>query len=470
MTTGVTFEREEFTKNTHRWSTVDDCMAGMDTKELKEKYILPPSEIEPDNTDQRARYDMLVKRAIFYNYINRTIQGLTGLACKTELEFEASSDFEYVRTNVDGKGTTLEQAVKRATSSTIEHGRFGLLAEFPETEKDAKIADIKSGRVRPTMVSYAANQIINWGYEQVGTEIKLSLVVLREVNQVRSEDGFTLENKTEYRALQLFGNAYNVTIYNDKGEVEKPSRVVTNGDGKIMDFIPFQFIGAENNDANVDQTMMYDMAVLNVGHLRNSADYENSAWLCGQPQPWFTGLTQNWVEQNFKGGVSLGSGSVLFGPENSAFGIAQTLPNQQAHEAMIHKQDQMVAMGAKMISAKDSFDSATEAAINNQGETSYLETIKDNVESAIDTVLGWMAEFQRGVAYSFSNPTDLSIYITNPQLVKEVRENWMSGLIAKTDAQDWMRKHNIVERTNEEIEGDIESEPSGVNLDAQNNI
>ena len=46
--------------------------------------------------------------------------------------------------------------------------------------------------------------------------------------------------------------------------------------------IPFQFLGSENNDTSIDDSPLYDMAEVNIGHYRNSADYEEAAYRSGE--------------------------------------------------------------------------------------------------------------------------------------------------------------------------------------------
>ena len=77
--------------------------------------------------------------------------------------------------------------------------------------------------------------------------------------------------------------------------------------GKVFDRIPFEFIGAENNDSTVDDAPLWPLAYLNLHHFRNSADYEDSVFLIGQAQPWMSGLTTEWRDWMQEKGVYLGS-------------------------------------------------------------------------------------------------------------------------------------------------------------------
>ena len=459
MTSAVTFKRSDYTKNLPRWQIVDDTQGGLQDEKTRQSYIV---EFENAGDENGKRFKTYVQRAIFYNYVNRTQAGLVGLATAKDLSFESGPRLEYAAANIDGKGTTLEQAYKRALMMTAGHGRYGILADFPTTDGPVTQADIASGAKLATATPYEARQITNWGYDD---DNRLSLVVLMESAEVRADDGFTIEAETRYRVLRLVDSVYEQVLYSDAGEV-LPGYPINprNSAGQLLDYIPFQFIGSENNDANIDQSPMYDLAVLNIGHFRNSADYENSAFLCGQPQPWAAGLTQNWVDNVLGGKFSLGSGSFLPLPEGGSFGIEQTQPNQQAFEAMGHKQEQMMAMGAKMVTPESMSNSATEAAINNESEKSVLQTTMDNVTDAYNTVLAWMGDFMGEPAFEFDNPTDLGVFVTNPQLLQQMRESWFAGLIADQDVRAWMRRHGLIEREDEAIDGDIEDKPPGVDV------
>ncbi|MDP0908071.1 hypothetical protein Q6322_30065, partial [Klebsiella pneumoniae] len=50
----------------------------------------------------------------------------------------------------------------------------------------------------------------------------------------------------------------------------------------FWDEIPFTFVGAQNNDPSIDESPLAALVEINLGHYRNSADYEDSVFLCGQ--------------------------------------------------------------------------------------------------------------------------------------------------------------------------------------------
>lgn len=71
------------------------------------------------------------------------------------------------------------------------------------------------------------------------------------------------------------------------------------------DEIPFTFVGAQNNDPTIDDSPLAALVEINHGHFRNSADYEDSVWFCGQVQPYMTGLDEGWRDHLEKKGVKI---------------------------------------------------------------------------------------------------------------------------------------------------------------------
>lgn len=482
-TTGIAYRRPEYQEAITKWLAVDDTQKGQQRIKCLGEYYLPFFGTQLRSVDafsctedyqaylrqynsltqeEATRYINYKKRAVFYNYIAPTVAGLVGLATKANLEFEADDGLEFAEDNVDGAGTTLEQQYKRTTELVIKHGRAGILVDFPGGDEDASQEDVNNGISRPYSTVYTAEQIINWGDSREGAEKKINLVVLAEVQWNRAENGFDLELDVQFRVLKLEGGVYTQDVRNTANEIIEGPFTPRDSAGNTLDFIPFQFIGSVNNDTDVDESKMYDMAAINVGHYVNSADYENASWLVGQPIPWASGVDKNWVDQNMPGGVQLGSGAMFVVPQGEKFGIEQVQPNIMAFEAMSHKENQMIALGAKMINPNGSFDSATEAAINNQSEASFLQSVMDNVESGYTRVLEWMGLFSGAEVEEFSNPTDLESYLADPQMLAQVIASWTTGLTSKEDARAYQRDIGVLKRTNEEIDDDIDNDTSGI--------
>lgn len=194
---------------------------------------------------------------------------------------------------------------------TLAYSRSGIFVDYPETKEGATVAELQNGNIRPTINVYSPLEIINWRVVEFGAEERLSLVVLAE-SFCYFDDGFERKEAPQFRVLYLDKDGeYNIDIYReansysdfkeDKSYSETVFTVAKSvkprgPDGKPLNYIPFMFIGSENNDSNPDNPNFYDLADLNIAHFRNSADYEESCFITGQPTPVVSGLTETWYE------------------------------------------------------------------------------------------------------------------------------------------------------------------------------
>jgi len=472
-------DHPEYTERLPQWQAVQDTASPTGVKDARTTYL--PYVGDPQNADDVTAYDRYLKRAQFYGFTAETVRGLVGLAFDDGITLEDNPEgLEYLETNIDGDGLGIQQSAQKTTRDTVKQGRAGLLVDYPNSSGTVTRSEAAEKGLRASVISYDAFQVRNWQSRKYGALRSLSLVSLAESVDVVQDDGLTVKPETQERRLVLTdelddgGNTtgarvYQVEIYRDNdGDSETPveTYVPRKADGKPFDYIPFFFIGSDNNDTTIDDSPMFPIADLNVGHYRNSADYENSIFML-QPQPWASGLSQAWVDKNMTG-FRLGSGALLALPVGGQFGIEQPEPNTIAFEGMEYKQKAMIALGAKMLTADISFNTAREAMLSNGPTTSKLQTIVNNVETAYNDALTVVGEFMGIEPPVFVVNADLSKLAGDAQLAAVMVNAWMSGLIGKTDARDYMRAQGLIERTDEDIDGDLETEGPDLDLDDDN--
>ena len=357
----VAYIREEVKDAAPQWDVVTDCIKGQKQVKSKRELYLPKPTGDLDPVYAEKRYDAYLTRASFYNSTGRTTDGLVGQVFSKPPKTELPPTLEPYLGDIDGYGTSLAQQSKLTLKQNVSVGHGGLLVDFPKTTEVITVADIQSKRLRPRILNIPADKIINWRMVNIGGESKLEMVVLAE-EKIISDDGFEIETEPRWRELRLNsdenGLYVTATVWKENnGEIGNnkeqfiiesgPDRIVA--DGRDMDTIPFVFFGALNNEPTIDKPPMLDLANLNIAHYRNSADYEEAIFVVGQPTPVFTGLTQDWVDNNIKGKVILGSRSAVGLPEGATAELLQTLPNSMPHEGMKQKEDQMKSIGAKLI-------------------------------------------------------------------------------------------------------------------------
>ena len=475
MANDVTFQHGDYAESIASWELVEHvCEGQSEVKEHGERYLPRPNPLDT-SAENVERYKQYLARAVFYDVTGRTLQGLVGAAFRKWPVLEAPSALAYVADDIDGQGISIYQQSQETLGCVLKTGRHALLVDYPRTDAPASRADMASGLIRSTVVSLEAEQITNWRTAQIGALRKLALVVIRESHETVTADGFGTERETQYRVLRLTDAGYTQEIWRKPSSAREWALaegpwVILDGSGRPWDEIPLTFVGAENNDSSVDRSPLYDLAELNIAHYRNSADYEDSAYLVGQAQPWMSGLSQEWRDWLQSTGIFVGSRQPILLPEGGAFGFAQSAANGLAKEAMDQKEAQMVALGARLIQPGSAIKTATEAQGDQEAEHSVLSLACSNVSEAYTKALGWMARFMAapdtGIAYEVNQ--DFVEQHLDPQMLTALIQAWQAGQLPEGDLWTQLRKYGVIdpEKTDEAIREELDTQNPGLNLDA----
>ena len=455
-----------------KWNKIRDCVAGSEAVKAKGDTYLPrpnPEDTSPANT---ARYTSYLNRSVFYNVTSRTLNGLVGEVFTRPITVELNGALEPLIEDADGKGVAVDRQAKNMLGKVLSYGRCGVLTDFPSTAGNVTVAQQLNGEVRPTITVYDPWDIINWRNETVGGRNLVSLVVLHERAQVPDGE-FGLADVERWRVLRLVEGAYTVEVWeqNENNLTKTAEFVPTDGRGRPFPEIPFVFVGWDNLDAVPDAPPMLDLANLNIAHYRNSADYEDSCYLVGQPTPVFGGLTQDWVENVLKGKVYLGSRASVPLPAGGSAELLQAAPNSMVFEAMQHKERQMVALGARLIEQKEVQRTATEAGMEERTELSVLGSAVMNVNEAYSKSVAWAANFanQPVGGDRIELPTELDVVHLTAQDQVALISLYQSGIIAKPEVRERLRRVGIATLEDEEAEELIASDIGGLVTSATEN-
>jgi hypothetical protein len=465
----VSTPNSEFTKAEQRWRLIEDACAGEDAvKAAGEKY-LPTLNPTDKGTENRLRNEDYRKRAVYYNASGRTLRSLTGLAFVKSPEITVPAALDAVKEDADGAGQTLIQHMHATLSQVLKTGRAGLLTDFPKTEKPTSRADEVTNGIRPTVTFYDALSIINWRTTKIGAEVKLSLVVLSETHI--EPDGFAEKEVPQFRVLRLDAGLYSVELWRKKKDdaTGKEDWVIhdqfapVDGASTRLDFIPFTFVGSENNGTAVNPAPMYDIASLNLAHYRNSADYEDSAHLCGQPQIVIAGLDEQWRDHLEKSGIYLGSRAILPLPTGANANMLQASPNTLCKEAMDSKEKQLASLGARLLTAdSSSVKTATQQSSEDATAHSVLSLCCDNVSAAYKLTLTWVGVFANVTGDpAVGIPTEFTKFTIASDELNSIMHGVQSGLIPKSDFWSRLRQAGVIdpEKTDDEIREELESDP-----------
>lgn len=471
--TDVTFTRREYDAAQYRWRLVRDVCKGSEIVKAAGDHYLPRPNPHDKGRENKARYDSYKQRAVFYNATGRTKHSLVGAVFRSWPTLTVPSVLDYVAQDIDGQGVSIYQQSQSVIGHLLEVGRHGLLVDYPAVDgQGTSLADMQSGRVRSTVSSYPAEAIINWKTRKVGGQVLLSLVVLRECIDVDTADGFGIEQEIQYRVLRMdAGGIYTQEVWTEgKNETTQTTSPFAplDGSGQAWRVIPFQFLGSENNDTSIDDSPLYDMAEVNIGHYRNSADYEEAAYLVGQPQPWMSGLDEQWRDHLEKTGIYLGARAPWLLPANGACGLMQAQPNTVAKEAMDTKETQMIALGARLIERGSAVKTATQADNDSAAEHSVLSLVVSNVSEAYGQCLRWMAAYsnaQGDVLYKLNQ--DFTQISLDANIMAQLFAAVQGGKLPEADFWQYLRDRGVIdpEKTDDEIRDELQTSATNLNLD-----
>ena len=471
----VDTQNSDYAKNLPVWELVRDCDEGATAIKSRRgrnsvhsggigmvagTAYLPAPNASDGSTENKIRYEAYRNRANFVNFVSHTKEGMLGMVFRKPTEIDLPTNLEYLLENANGNGLHLDQMIKDAASDTLLTGRYGLLVDYPQTDEGLTQAEVSKKGLQASILAYPAESIINWRCGVVDGVKKLTMVVLQEPRiKPLDNDPYDVEHCMYHRVLMLIEGVYNQEIYDENNELVASDIVPRKSNGSIWDVIPFEFIGSTNNDETADKAPLYDIAEVNVAHYRNSADYEESSFIVGQPTPVISGLSQAWVNENFKNGIELGSRAGLLLPLEATASLLQSEPNQMPVRGMELKESQMVKIGTRIIEDSSGAETAEAAKIRFAGQNSKLGSLIINIEEGFRKSLMWMGEFMGGEGeVTLEINKEFYDATIDPQMLSQTMILLDRGLVGKSDVRYLLRRGNLLEadRTDEEIEADAE--------------
>jgi hypothetical protein len=263
------------------------------------------------------------------------------------------------------------------------------------------------------------------------------------------DDEFQWELKDKYRLLKLDNEGnYFQALYDEEFNVVDFVYPLDNRGNNLKE-IPFTFVGAADNNEDIDKAPLYDLSVLNIGHYRNSADYEESVFVVGQPTIFVSG---SWGIEEFKEalpqGIKFGSRAGYFLGEGGNASLVQANPNQLADEAMKSKLKQAAYIGARLISEPGGRETAEAARLRFSSQNSALHTIVLNVDDALIKAMEFCIIFMGGNAEEIEFKLNRQFYdeSADPQLIAQSIMLFDRGLISREEIRDDLKQKNVLRR------------------------
>ena len=398
LNTEVDFERPELVNYLPKYTKIRDCLLGEDhIKSLGETYLPRPTP-EKDVEEER-RYRNYLLRANFLNATGFTQRTTVGKLFAKPATIDLPQALEPLRANVNGEGLAFDQMIELIAGEVFAFGRAGLYADFNETANTmVSIADVET--LSPTLSIVRPEDIINWRIDR--QRRKLIMVVVREWFEDYNQ--FAVVLKPQYRVFRLDPN---LTV-----QIWRPqSALAINSDtryylyttyqptlpgGVPWTVIPFSIMGASNNDWVIDEPPLSLLANLDIALFRNSADYEEAAFLVGQPTAYVSGMTQAYAKELGITRFRMGSGRFLpLKDGSSKVGLLQANAETLLTWGMDDKNSKMRQLGSTIQSVDNLADDQTATGSVYQALQVHapLVTTSRNVIAGVRKALGFAAMY-----------------------------------------------------------------------------
>ncbi|MBW1784759.1 MAG: DUF4055 domain-containing protein [Deltaproteobacteria bacterium] len=464
----VDTKHQDYAKKAKAWQVMRDTIAGQDEVMERGTDYLPML-----GGQEKESYLKYLKRANYYNATGRTIDGLRGMVFRKDPIIEVPEALEKLLENVDGNGTPVATFMENLVGEILSLNRVGVLVDFPETPSVRLTqAQAEAAGRQPFLAMYRAEGIVNWRTKAVGNRNVLSMVVLEEIRSTpSSKDKFANVSSTQYRELFINdeGNyEQNVWIMNKKGTYEVTEKIIPKMNGKALLEIPFIFFGADSTGMRIDPPLLKDLADVNLGHFRNSADHEHGLHFAGIPTPVLIGYRPNEGDEP----IQLGGDTLLIIAD--AGGDAKYLEFtgqglDTIKTEMSAKEERMAALGARMLSSeKAGVESGDALTIKRTGETSMLAAVSNNTSLSMETVLKifamWAGYPSEDIGVKLN--TDFVAINMDANSITAWLKTWQSGGISHGDFVRIIKEGEAIpaERTVEDIQADIANEEPALGL------
>lgn len=450
------------------WQMCNDFVGGTRAVKAKANKYLPQPNPKDTTPEAKARYENYLNRAVFYEYSKKIVNQYIGLSFKQDPICEINDVLEHLKNNVDGKGTTLYQQAQKGFKSLLCNGRFGIWVDYPVVEHALTKAQQKN--IQPKILFYSAENIINWRVQ----DGNVKLIVLHEVvEQPKADDYFVVEMVEQWRELGIDENGYYYVDVWKKGErdfVNIGRQYPRNAKGQYWTFIPFQIFGSQYNTFDVQDIPIEPLIHIEKGIYQNSADWENSCFICGQVQPFmnvdeqtrdfYTARDAN-GQPNGEIRLRIGSETVIMLGEHGQFGYAAAPANTMTMEGMREKREIITELGFQLGQVGSAVKTATQADNEAQAQHSVASLCVANLNEGFLNVLLWCnAYVSVDEKPKFQIRQEFALIAIDTNLLNMINTLVDGGKLPKTVIFDLAKKYNLLdaELSNDDIIGMIEAD------------
>lgn len=463
----VESKHKEYVEYAPKWQRMRDTIAGSDAIHAAGRKYLP--KIETQSLNDYADYN---DRAVWLGATGRTIDSLHGLINRKPTLVVAPSSMSDMVIDADLSGHSIEDIASINSRELLSVGRICLVVDFPKVndfiENETTAADFASANIRPILITYKAESVINWKSERVNGVTQITKLVLTELVD-SAIDAYTTKEIVQIRVLRLIDGIYNVEIWHENPNKEHKDKFILVDafkpicNGKLIKYIPALIATTDGINTECTEPLLSDLAVLNISHYRTSASLENGAFWTGLPTPVIAG----YQKQSEDDVITLGSSSAIcLNDPASKWGFLEfSGQGLGALEKLMDRKEQgMAALGARLLTApKAGVESASALEIRTTGETSTLAETSRITSRALTICLIWMRDWS-------SITGDVSVKVNSDFVQTKLLQPEITALVAayQSGAISYQTLFNNLQK-GEIIDADTDIEVEQARIDSNVN-
>lgn len=458
---GIKTTHRLYDKHSPQWKRCRDVVAGEDAIKARTTAYLRKYEGEEEGEYQRRLKDVGFLNATWW-----TISMFVGLAFREPPQRTLPSAIEKYALDITMTGMDIDSLAENIVEEVLEVGRIGILVDHPAMpENVASISKATAEQLgyRPFITTYFAESIINWKFRRIGNKWSLAHVRLMEEREV-DEGEFETKLETVYRVLDLDeADQYRQRVFqvSDDGKevlIEGPIYPVMNGNP--LAYIPFVFVGRTGKNDAIDEPPLIDLVDRNLKHFKVEAGLDNSLYFVSAPTIVVTGYYDETKP------LYVGSSKAIMLPDpNSRVEYVEIKGDSipATERRLSELKHEMASMGAQaLVDTRKGQRTATEAAIDVNGENSILGSIVKSTSAAIEWALGIMAEWEGAsgeIMFKINNkfmPSDMT-----PQELQAQIAGVQAGLIPYRSFHSNLQRGNLISKdlSFEEYQAEVDEAP-----------
>ena len=378
----VNTPRSDYDEAASTWAQMRDCYRGRAAIISGGETYTPT--LPAASPAAQAAY---VNRGSYYNSLRRTVTGLVGGVFQRAPRFDVPARARPWLDDVTLTNIPMSAFALDATAEVLLMARFGVLVEMASSTPNDE--------TRPYLVSFTAENIINWRTRSIGGDDVLTLVVLRETPTVIDPaDPFAVQSIEQYRVLSLDDEMrYSQQLWrrpNQSGDFAPyGDAVIPLRRGEPLNFLPFTFLAPSYSTPDISSPPLLDLADLALSMWRNSVDLEAGLHLTALPTPWASGL-----RASDDSVLEIGPSTVWLLDKDGAAGFLEfSGAGMKALEvALDQKQRQQATLGAQLLEEKPTLAAETATAVlaRSAGEHATLRTVAEAMQQSLRRILQTM--------------------------------------------------------------------------------